>query len=74
MNDFTKEELLLIQENIVVPDERELRSAAKDLYFKVSEMLIMEIREMIANYCEHIPEWEFDGCYYKCAKCGVLCK
>lgn len=45
MNDFTKEDLEIILHNIVVPDEPELRDKAKDLYWKVSDM--------IDNYCDH---------------------
>jgi len=63
MNYFTKEELEMLLHNIVVPEEPELREKAKDLYWRISDM--------IETYCDH--EWinaEQEQSYYECKKCG----
>lgn len=73
MNDFTKEELIMIrvsiQDTIIKNDPWE--NAA---LLSIHRRLKHKIQRMIYNYCEHDPQGDWHVCVDKCTKCGVICE
>lgn len=63
MNDFTKEELICIRDNLVVPETHSEKSMILSAYHKLIEMIV--------NYCEHQETVVTGGWTYQCIKCGM---
>lgn len=72
MNNFTKDELELIQDNLSWEECQEKNRKLMTINNKLTNM--------IDNYCEHECHHEWDGILVsespntgKCKKCGIIC-
>lgn len=63
MNDFTKEELICLRDNIVVPETTPEKGIILNAYRKIVEL--------IDNYCEHENSGEGYNCT-ECRDCGAM--
>lgn len=77
MNDFTKEELIKIENALGdIPSEFNSFLYGRYIYLKEFKEIIQKIGYMINNYCEH--EFYLNGCgkqmFGECHKCGKLNK
>lgn len=78
MNDFTKDELQIILDSVVLFNKTSCLNHEGSFYKKEKEC-IKKIQSMIDNYCEHEEKETVvsiaDGLFYKnrCKKCGRDC-
>ncbi len=70
MNDFTKEELHMLADGVVLI---KMRCVTNDNTYSKLNQLDDKICSMINSYCEHEPEGDWHVAVDKCKKCGVIC-
>lgn len=66
MNDFTKKELVILYH---LGYAGTIDCNIKESLYK---NLLLKVKNMIDNYCEHEPEGDYHVCVDKCKHCGVV--